>query len=188
MVAVTTGDGAPSSSGGGNAPSEGGSSSSGGGGNPSEGGGNPSGGGGGGGGSKLLGAEPRDFSGNCLDIDHFLSDLQGYIALNGTNPLLASFKMHIHLSLSFISGAQVHQWKDRMREWVVNPTLDNNQNTWDQFIDQFRAQYVDTQKGEKARMTLERFTMKALDVDQYISDFINLAANAEYHLEAEGTK
>ena len=37
-------------------------------------------------------------------------------------------------------------------------------------------------------MTLERFAMKGLDVDQYISDFIDLANDAEYHLEAEGTK
>ena len=37
-------------------------------------------------------------------------------------------------------------------------------------------------------MTLERFVMKGLDVDQYISDFIDLANDAEYHLEAEGTK
>lgn len=75
-----------------------------------------------------------------------------------------------------------------MRAWTVDPALDDNQNTWEQFLDQFRAQYVDTQKGERVRMTLERFTMKALDVNQYVSDFIDLANNVEYHLEAEGTK
>ena len=123
-----------------------------------------------------------------MDVDRFLSELQGYIDLNGTNPLFASFKMRIHLSLSFISGAQVCQWKDCMRAWTVDPALDDNQNTWEQFLDQFRAQYVDTQKGERVRMTLERFTMKALDVNQYVSDFIDLANNVEYHLEAEGTK
>ena len=143
---------------------------------------------GGGGGSKLLGAEPRDFSGDRLDVDRFLSDLQGYISLNENNPLLASYKTRIHLSLSFISGVQVRQWKDRMRAWTEDPAIDDNHNTWDQFLDQFRAQYADTQKGERARMTLERFAMKGLDVDQYTSDFIDLANDAEYHLEAEGTK
>ena len=135
-----------------------------------------------------MGAEPQDFSGDRLDVDRFLSDLQGYISLNGNNPLLASYKTRIHLSLSFISGAQVRQWKDRMRTWTEDPAIDDNRNTWDQFLDQFRAQYADTQKGERARMTLERFAMKGLDVDQYISDFIDLANDAEYHLEAEGTK
>lgn len=71
---------------------------------------------------------------------------------------------------------------------MVDPALNDDQNTWDQFLDQFRAQYADTQKGERARMTLERFAMKALDVDQYVSDFIDLANDAEYHLEAKGTK
>ena len=75
-----------------------------------------------------------------------------------------------------------------MRAWAEDPAIDDNHNTWDQFLDQFRVQYADTQKGERARMALERFAMKGLDVDQYISDFIDLANDAEYHLEAEGTK
>ena len=177
----------------------GGNPSSGSGGNPGGNPGNPGGGGGGGGGagggagaggggSKLLGAEPRDFSGDRLDVDHFLSDLQGYMDLNSLNQQLASFKTRIHLSLSFISGAQVRQWKERMRLWVRNPMVDDNEATWVQFIDLFKAQYADTQKGERARTSIETITMKNMDVDQYISDFIDLATEVDYHLEAEGTK
>ena len=114
---------------GGRPPTPGGTPPSGSGGNPGGGeggGGGGAGGGAGGGGSKLLGAEPRDFSGDRLDVDRFLSDLQGYISLNGTNPLLASYKTRIHLSLSFISGAQVRQWKDRMRTWTEDLAIDDN--------------------------------------------------------------
>jgi hypothetical protein len=46
-----------------------------------------------------LGAEPRDFSGDRLDVDRFLSDLQGYMDLNSLSQQLASFKTRIHLSL-----------------------------------------------------------------------------------------
>jgi hypothetical protein len=108
--------------------------------------------------------------------------------LNTLNPQLASFKTRIHLSLSFISGAQVRQWKERMRIWVRNPMVDDNEDTWNQFIDVFKAQYADTQKGERARTNIESITMKNMDIDQYIADFIDLATEADYHLEAEGTK
>jgi hypothetical protein len=108
--------------------------------------------------------------------------------LNTPNPQLASFKTRIHLSLSFISGAQVRQWKERMRVWVRNPMVDDNEATWDQFIDLFKAQYADTQKGERARTNIENIAMKNMDVDQYIADFIDLATEADYHLDAEGTK
>jgi hypothetical protein len=135
-----------------------------------------------------LGAEPRDFSGDCLDVDRFLSDLQGYMDLNSLSQQLASFKTRIHLSLSFISGVQVRQWKERMRLWVRNPNVDDNEATWDRFIELFKAQYADTQKGERARTNIENITMKNMDIDQYIADFIDLATEADYHLEAEGTK
>jgi hypothetical protein len=108
--------------------------------------------------------------------------------LNSLNQQLASFKTRIHLSLSFISGAQVRQWKERMRVWVRNPMVDDNKDTWNQFIDLFKAQYADTQKGERARNNIESITMKNMDIDQYIADFIDLATEADYHLEAEGTK
>jgi hypothetical protein len=108
--------------------------------------------------------------------------------LNSLNQQLASFKTRIHLSLSFISGAQVRQWKERMRIWVRNPMVDDNEDTWNQFIDLFKAQYADTQKGERARNSIESITMKNMDVDQYIADFIDLATEADYHLEVEGTK
>jgi hypothetical protein len=101
--------------------------------------------------------------------------------LNSLNQQLASFKTRNHLSLSFISGAQVRQWKERMRLWIRNPLVNDNEANWDQFIDLFKAQYADTQKGERARTNIENITMKNMDIDQYIADFIDLATEADYH-------
>ena len=143
---------------------------------------------GGGGGSKLLGAKPCDFSGDHLDVDCFLSDLQEYMDLNSLNQQLASFKIRIHLSLSFISGAQVRQWKERMRLWVRNLMVNNNKATWDQFVNLFKAQYVDTQKRERAHTNIKNIPIKNLDINQYIADFIDLATEANYHLDVEETK
>jgi hypothetical protein len=90
--------------------------------------------------------------------------------------------------LSFISGDQVLHWKNNMLDWVRPNAINDNQDTWDQFIDQFRAQYNDTSKGDRARQTIEMIKMKGTDVDQYVSDFIRLAVDAHYDLDAEGTR
>jgi hypothetical protein len=75
-----------------------------------------------------------------------------------------------------------------MLAWVCPNAIDDNQDTWDQFIDQFRAQYDDTSKGDRARQTIETIKMKGTDIDQYISDFICLVTNAHYDLDTEGTR
>jgi hypothetical protein len=108
--------------------------------------------------------------------------------LNTLSPTLASFKTRIRLALSFISGDQVLHWKNNMLDWVRPNAIDDNQDTWDQFIDQFRAQYDDTAKGDRARQAIETIKMKGTDVDQYVSDFIRLAIDAHYDLDAEGTR
>jgi hypothetical protein len=101
-----------------------------------------------GGGARLLGGEPDHFKGDHHNVEHFLSDLINYIDLNTLSPTLASFKTRVHLALSFISGDQVLHWKNHMLDWVCPNAINDNQDTWDQFVDQFRAQYDDTFKGD----------------------------------------
>ena len=82
----------------------------------------------------------------------------------------------------------MRNWKDRMRVWADNPGTPNHQDSWDQFLEQFRAEYADTQKAERARTQIEELHMKSNNIDQYITDFISLASDAGYHLEGESTK
>ena len=75
-----------------------------------------------------------------------------------------------------------------MRVWADAPGTPDNQDSWDQFLDQFRAEYADTQRSERARTKIEELHMKNNQIDQYITDFISLANDANYHLEGESTK
>ena len=184
---ATTGNPQPSSGGGGGGRGGGGGEGGGGGG----GGGGAAAGGaaaGGGGNAKLLGTEPPAFNGNRQDVDRFLSDLQGYMSLNRNNANIASFIIRIHLALSFITGEEVRNWKNRMRVWADDPATLDHQDSWDQFLEQFRAEYADTQKAERARTQIEDMHMKNNNIDQYITDFISMANDAGYHLEGESTK
>ena len=110
------------------------------------------------------------------------------MSLNRNNASIASFIVRIHLALSFITGEEVHNWKDCMRVWADAPGTIDHQDSWDQFLEQFRAEYADTQRSEWARTKIEELHMKSNNVDQYITDFISLANDAGYHLKGESTK
>ena len=58
------------------------------------------------------------------------------------------------------------QWLD-----VLHPQIDNIPDVWDQFLDEFQAQFQDLSAAEKARQQLERLHMSGYEIDEYISDF-----------------
>jgi hypothetical protein len=86
-----------------------------------------------------------------------------------------------------MSGEVIRHWKVRMLDWVRPNQILDEEATWDQFLVQFQAEYADTQRADRAREAMDRFQMKGSAVDQYISDFIRLAEDAGYDLDAPGT-
>ena len=74
-----------------------------------------------------------------------------------------------------------------MLDWARPLAMADDQALWDQFLAQFRAEYADTQRGDQARETIDNIKMKGIAIDQYISDFIRLAEDAQYDLGATGT-
>ena len=76
------------------------------------------------------------------------------------------------------------KWVDRAVDWLaqLDPLIDNIEDVWDQFLDAFAEQFQDSQKGECACTGLENIKMTWPLVDQYIQDFEQLAAKAEYTL------
>lgn len=107
--------------------------------------------------------------------------------LNSQNPALASYNMRIWMALSFMSEETIRHWKMRMPDWAHPVVLADKEATWDQFVMQFRTKYANTQRGDCAWETIDSLKMKGIAIDQYILDFIWLAENADYNLNAMGT-
>ena len=91
------------------------------------------------------------------------------------------------MALSFMSGETICHWKMRMLEWACPLAMVDDQALWDQFLVQFQAKYTNTQRGDQAREMIDTIKMKGIAIDQYISDFIRLAEDAQYDLGAMGT-
>ena len=86
-----------------------------------------------------------------------------------------------------VSGETIRHWKMQMLEWARPIAMPDDQALWDQFLVQFRAKYADTQRGNRAWETIDMIKMKGIAIDQYISDFVRLAEDAQYDLGATGT-
>jgi len=64
---------------------------------------------------------------------------------------------------------------------TLDSLIDNIPAVWDQFLYEFSAQFQDSQKEGRAQQKLENLQMKFPDIDGYISQFEELACQANYY-------
>ena len=63
---------------------------------------------------------------------------------------------------------------------MVQPADDNNA-TYQQFIQNFHNHFLDSQKAQRARIELQTLKMTWLEIDEYISKFKGIAHEAGYN-------
>ena len=176
------------------APGGAGPSGGGGGGPPGRGGGGPPGGGGGGtprggnpnqpaqGDGKPIGALPTIFEGDHSKAESFLREFSTYLLVNYDIPALASFIKRIAIALTCIKGPEVNQWTQQQLEWLMTlQPADDNNTTYQQFIANFHACFMDSQKAQRARIELQTLKMTWPEIDEYISKFESIAHEASYN-------
>ena len=164
----------------------GGLSGGGGGGPPRRGGGGAPGGGNANqpaqGDGKPMGALPTIFEGDCLKAESFLREFSTYLLVNYDVPALASFIKRIAIALTCIKGPEVNQWTQQQLKWLMTlQPADNNNATYQQFIANFCAHFMDSQKAQRARIKLQMLKMTWLEIDEYISKFESIAHEASYN-------
>jgi hypothetical protein len=138
---------------------------------------------------KVRGGLPDVFDGDRTKADKFLREFKAYLRANSA---VAGFNSPFHMiatALTLIKGPLVDNWAEDMGEWLdtLNMPADNIPALWDEFEAEFRSQYQDSQRAQKAKNRLEGFRMKWPEVDQYISDFEQLCREANYTQGEEST-
>ena len=170
-----------------------------GGGPPGGGGGVPGGGGapGGGGGApgggnanqpvaqpegKPMGTLPAVFEGDCSKAESFLREFSTYLLVNHNVPELASFIQRIAITLICIKGPEVSQWMEQQLEWLLTlQPNDDNHTTYQQFMQNFRNRFMDSQKAQRARIELQMLKITWPEIDEYISKFESITHEAGYN-------
>ena len=159
-----------------------------GGGPPGGGGGTPGGGGGGNpnqpaqGDGKPMGTLPTIFEGDHSKAESFLRESSTYLLVNYDIPALASFIKKIAITLTCIKGPKVNQWMQQQLEWLMTlQPADDNNTTYQQFIANFHAHFMDSQKAQRARIELQMLKMVWPEIDEYISKFESITHEAGYN-------
>ena len=129
-----------------------------------------------------MGALPMIFGGDCSKAESFLREFSTYLLINYDVPALASFLKRIAITLTCIKGPEVNRWMQQQLEWLMTlqPANDNN-TTYQQFIANFCACFMDSQKAQRARIELKMLKMTWLEIDEYISKFESIAHEAGYN-------
>ena len=122
------------------------------------------------------------FKGDCSKAESFLRELSTYLLINYDIPALTSFIKRIAITLTCIKGAEVNRWMQQQLEWLMTlQPADNNNTTYQQFIANFCARFMDSQKAQRARIELQTLKMTWPEIDEYIFKFESIAHEAGYN-------
>jgi hypothetical protein len=125
-----------------------------------------------------MGAPLVHFEGDCTRAEEFIDKVTDHFLLNHQHIPFQSAITRVAYTLSHVKGLQTATWRHNMGRWLANQP--DNQDTYDQFIAQFRAQFMDSQKELRARNKLTSLCMAWPHIDQYIMDFEQLIGEAGY--------
>ena len=122
------------------------------------------------------------FEGDHLKAESFLREFSTYLLVNYDVLALTSFIKQIAIALTCIKGPEVNQWIQQQLEWLMTlqPNNDNNA-TYQQFIQNFHNHFMDLQKVQRARIELQTLKMTWPEIDEYISKFKCIAHEAGYN-------
>ena len=129
-----------------------------------------------------MGTLPMIFEGDCSKAESFLREFSTYLLVNYDIPVLTSFIKRITIALTCIKGPKVNQWMQQQLEWLMTlQPVDDNNATYQQFIANFCACFMDSQKAQRAGIKLQTLKMTWLEIDEYISKFKSIAHEASYN-------
>ena len=131
---------------------------------------------------KPMGMLPMIFEGDRLKAESFLWEFSTYLLVNYDVPALASFIKRIAIALTCIKGPKVNWWTQQQLEWLMTlQPADDNNTTYQQFIMNFCAHFMDSQKAQRARIKLQTLKMTWPEIDEYISKFKSITHEAGYN-------
>ena len=81
-----------------------------------------------------------------------------------------------------IKGPEVNCWTQQQLEWLMTLQPADDTNTmYQQFITNFHACFMDSQKAQRARIELQTLKMTWPEIDEYISKFKSITHKAGYN-------
>ena len=86
-------------------------------------------------------------------------------------------------ALTYVHGPNVYKWKRSAENWILTIPAPStpNRTIYDDFEEEFIESWTDTNEPYRAATDLDKLRMEHDDVDEYITQFAELARKALYH-------
>ena len=134
-------------------------------------------------GKSLQGKEPFVFDGSRQKTDLFLHELRLYQFVNATHPIMTNPWQKVAHALTYVNGPNIYEWKRSAENWILSIPAPPapNRTIYDDFEREFIESWTDTNEPYRAAADLNNLRMKHDNVDEYITQFAELARKALYH-------
>ena len=86
-------------------------------------------------------------------------------------------------ALTYVSGPNVYEWKRSAENWILSIPAPSapNRTIYNDFEEEFIESWTDTNEPYRAAADLDKLRMQHDNVDEYITQYAELARKALYH-------
>ena len=132
----------------------------------------------------MIGKEPEIFTGDWDKVEEFMTSWSVYHGINKTrvmnNPMSQTM-----LFFGYLRGPKMHLWIKKISahldRYLHMGGRETNEWIWDTMINDFAQNFQDVMSWERAKKKLFKLRMERGELDEYTSQFQQLAELAGYH-------
>ena len=134
---------------------------------------------------KMIGKEPDIFTGDRDKVEEFMTSWSIYQGINKQTRVMNNPMSRTMLFFGYLRGPKMHLWikkiSTQLDRHIRNGGRDTDEWIWDTMINDFAQNFQDVMSWERAEKKLFELRMERGELDEYTSQFQQLAELAGYH-------
>ena len=134
---------------------------------------------------KMIGKEPEIFTGDRDKVEEFMTSWSVYQGINKQTRVMNNPMARTMLFFGYLRGPKMHLWikkiSARLDHHLRTRGRDTDEWIWETMINDFAQNFQDIMSRERAKKKLFELKMERGELDEYTSQFQQLAELARYH-------
>ena len=133
----------------------------------------------------MIGKEPEIFTGDRDKVEEFMTSWSVYHGINKQTRVMNNPMSRTMLFFGYLRGPKMHLWIKKISAQLDRHLRTGGRDTdewiWDTMINDFAQNFQDIMSRERAEKKLFELRMERGELDEYTSQFQQLAELARYH-------
>ena len=133
----------------------------------------------------MIGKEPEIFTGDRDKVEEFMTSWSVYQGINKQTRVMNNLMSRTMLFFGYLRGPKMHLWIKKISTQLDHHLRaggrDMDEWIWETMINDFAQNFQDIMSQERAEKKLFELKMEQGELDEYTSQFQQLAELAGYH-------